>query len=1162
MRMFRVVILLAIYLGLLVDMAFAQCPTSVCPVSTGVVGSNDGLLLYRLDGERGVVFPSGYAQSEGSFDSSCNASLRDTLLAGKTYQFVAVVSSTDTQVVKVWIDFSNDGIFTIAELVVDTFGVDTIKSFFTVPSAASIAVNSTVRVRVLAVNKIYYDALGPGTIGACNSPIDSGQYEDYSVFLTSKPQADFTFNSSCNGQVQFTDQSLYNPTSWQWDFGDGNTSTLQNPTHTYASSGIYTVQLIVSNQWGSDTIVKSVPAIYPPVSACTPGTGATCCGEGIFQYQLFGEIGVSNTSGDAATEGYVDFSCDPYLLDILYLGGTYTLRVQTDPTSTQMVRVWIDFNNDGVFDSTEKVMESIGVQTHIDSFIVPLNAVTYTVLRVRVMAAAYNSTWPAGFPGPCDIVDYGQYEDYAVYITSPPVPPIADFVAIPDETCDGIVQFYDRSRYVPTSWQWDFGDGNTSNQQNPLHTYTTSGIYNVRLIVSNSYGVDTAYKTVRVSLGAAPDPAPVCTPEPAQSPCLDYGIYEVELYSLFVTSGCSDEGYQDFTCVDTVHIMEGKWHNIRLKGHPDFPQDWRIYIDYNNDGNFTHDELALKVDYRYPDNQDGDHFLRMRVKGGNVVLNTPIRMRIITDVAGNIQFNDNACYIPLRGQVEDYTVVLKENPYPPVANFAAPQRYFDCFPAIAVFYDSSENAITSWHWDFGDGRTSTEPNPIHYYLLPGVYTVTLTVCGPVGCDTIVKPNYITVSDECPTIMSASSYKWVYDCEGILYDDGGPNGNYLYFGRGAVHIYPMDADTVWIQFLEFEFVDNEDFLFIYCSGDTTQAPDYSFTGSTLPNNGQPIACPTGQMLVKTILVNSPFCPGDPGCTAPGFRAKWWSDAKTKADFDLGYFATDLDVCDDEYLFINRSYCADKALWFFEDFAYDTAFHTYHKFYGESRTPVLVDIDFPSSLFTGQNPYRDGYYEVVLVSENDYGFKDTVKKRVIINKLRGEFGVDPMPATILDNPITFYDMTQPPYVATWTWKFEDGFISNKPFFRRTIDTPGVYKVELIVCGAVCCDTVVKIITVYEQDPFTYSQAIQSNNFRVFPNPISSGEHLFIEAPTINNEHVNLTIRDLTGKILFNQKFIASNNKLAVPILLPPGTYVIELINQDGQIVGKERIQVIDK
>jgi PKD repeat protein/subtilisin family serine protease len=57
--------------------------------------------------------------------------------------------------------------------------------------------------------------------------------------------------------VTFTDTSTGNPTSWLWDFGDGQTSTAQNPTHTYNQPGLYTVSLTVANVEGSDTITLS-----------------------------------------------------------------------------------------------------------------------------------------------------------------------------------------------------------------------------------------------------------------------------------------------------------------------------------------------------------------------------------------------------------------------------------------------------------------------------------------------------------------------------------------------------------------------------------------------------------------------------------------------------------------------------------------------------------------------------------------------------------------------------------------------------------------------------------------------------------------------------------------------------------------------------------------
>ena len=53
--------------------------------------------------------------------------------------------------------------------------------------------------------------------------------------------------------VTFTDSSTNSPTSWSWNFGDSNTSTVQNPSHSYTSAGKYTVALTATNQYGSNT---------------------------------------------------------------------------------------------------------------------------------------------------------------------------------------------------------------------------------------------------------------------------------------------------------------------------------------------------------------------------------------------------------------------------------------------------------------------------------------------------------------------------------------------------------------------------------------------------------------------------------------------------------------------------------------------------------------------------------------------------------------------------------------------------------------------------------------------------------------------------------------------------------------------------------------------
>lgn len=74
------------------------------------------------------------------------------------------------------------------------------------------------------------------------------------------PVADFTADKTSGSDsltVKFTDNSQNYPTSWLWDFGDGTTSTKQNPTHTYSAPGNYTVKLTASNLAGNNTVTKT-----------------------------------------------------------------------------------------------------------------------------------------------------------------------------------------------------------------------------------------------------------------------------------------------------------------------------------------------------------------------------------------------------------------------------------------------------------------------------------------------------------------------------------------------------------------------------------------------------------------------------------------------------------------------------------------------------------------------------------------------------------------------------------------------------------------------------------------------------------------------------------------------------------------------------------------
>jgi PKD repeat protein len=108
---------------------------------------------------------------------------------------------------------------------------------------------------------------------------------------TAVPLANFTFSPSgpvMGGQVHFTDSSTGAPTSWSWNFGDpasgtNNTSTQQNPVHTFQSFGVFNVTLVASNAGGpSLPIAKPVTVSAGGAVPCVPSDTTLCLNNGRF----------------------------------------------------------------------------------------------------------------------------------------------------------------------------------------------------------------------------------------------------------------------------------------------------------------------------------------------------------------------------------------------------------------------------------------------------------------------------------------------------------------------------------------------------------------------------------------------------------------------------------------------------------------------------------------------------------------------------------------------------------------------------------------------------------------------------------------------------------------------------------------------------------------
>jgi len=252
----------------------------------------------------------------------------------------------------------------------------------------------------------------------CNNLIN-GEIEDYGIYIADNNAGAIAFfetnqRTSCNGVVAFRNNSFPNATGFDWFFGDGGTSTDEHPVHQYSSTGTYDVTLIAKNGFGSDTLVKTA---YVQVTGTNGLTLASCYPItqfinrefGVFRLQLE-DINLVNTIG----QGYEDYSCDD--TTSLHEGSSYGFLVITGPNYFGRVGIWIDYNNDGDFDDTDEqiFLGSNQRDNHLGNFTVPSFVPAQSqFLRLRVVCDQLGS--PA--PSPCVDPEYGQVEDYAVFIT-------------------------------------------------------------------------------------------------------------------------------------------------------------------------------------------------------------------------------------------------------------------------------------------------------------------------------------------------------------------------------------------------------------------------------------------------------------------------------------------------------------------------------------------------------------------------------------------------------------------------------------------------------------------------------------------------------------------------------------------------------------------------
>jgi gliding motility-associated-like protein len=589
------------------------------------------------------------------------------------------------------------------------------------------------------------------------SGIDDEVKTDY-ITVFAAPSVSFTANltTACvPAAVQFTDRSTSPPgstiTSWQWNFGDGGTSTQQNPTHTYTNTGFYSVTLQITNSNGckkTATIgryIRIVGGVNVDFAFLQP---PTCQPPFLINFR--------------------DQSAGPGTLSYSWNFGNGSTSTIQNPSTTYNApgtySVKLTVNSDlGCSGTTTKDVVVAGKTT---DFIAPANiCVGQTVnFQNNSVPAPVSSSWSfsdgtissqinpvktflSGGTYQVKLINnYGNCRDSITKDVTVITSPTIDFSSNDTISCDApfAVQFTDNSP-VASTWFWDFGDGITSTEQNPNHTYNNPGFYDVSLTITLAGGCSNVItksqyikiKPIVASISNAP--AGGCAPftfkpipsiqsiDSVVSYSWDLGEPGAIYNTQFPTHTYNSTGHYAISL--TVTTQSGCVKTITL------PRGVTVGTKPTADFSFTPNNTCASTPIQFTDNST-------TTPGADVTWNWDFG-------DGGTSTDRNPSYIFHGTGAIDVKLTVSNNGcedvvtktitvLPPVAKFG---YTVNCSNHVAVaFIDSSLTDIAygpiTYQWDFGDGTISSSQAPSHSYSSLGTYNVVLTVTnGPCSYST-------------------------------------------------------------------------------------------------------------------------------------------------------------------------------------------------------------------------------------------------------------------------------------------------------------------------------------------------------------------------------------------------------------------------------------------
>ena len=916
----------------------------------------------------------------------------------------------------------------------------------------------------------------------------------YPAALFSQPVANFTVSvdNGCSPLVvSFTDLSTGSPTAWFWDFGNGNTSTLQNPGATYITPGTYTVTLTVTNADGSNTITQSnlitvyqnpSPAFgFDVNSGCIPltinFTDESSPGSGILNSWTWdfgdGSIGidedVSHTYSDVGNYSITllvsnEFGCENNIIatNLVSVTPMPIAGFTADILMSCVAPLTVNFTNTSVGTGLMNYLWDFGDSTNSSASNPSHTYTSNGTYNVQLIATDAN--------GCSDTLTYSSLININPFVVNFDINYLSECAPV-------VANFTNLTSPVPASVFWDFGDGITSTLNNPSHTYTTAGVYDVTLTVSDASGCNETY-ILTDAVTVLPN-------------------YSID-FNFIVAGACAPPYSVDFNSIVPAGTSSYFWSfgdgttsNLANPTHI-----------YTSDGIFTVTLTAsngiCSDAYTIPGavNTNG---VQAAVVADSIRGCVPLLVAFedasfstvpITSWFWN--FGDGATATssdPTHNYTMpgdyDVTLIVEDangcidtlvlNDYVQAGNLPIIEFYADpldtCVNSELHYFELATND-SQWYWMFGDGGTSTLDNPAHTYSDTGYYDITLIVINN-GCrDTLIKEDYIhisgpvvsmTIDQDCSnpllvTITDTAAYPhlWEWDFgDGSIYDEAHPPPHlYTDFGTYTIALTVTDTITGCINDVSASVIIPE--------------PIANFTYD-LPASCPPIAINFTDLSNDAVAWNWNFGDGvfsslqNPTHTYTSTGSYPVTLIITDQigctdTFQLSSNIEILGVVADIYAFPTQG-CPPMAVQFVDS--------TLSGF-----GPIVSWLwDFgDGSTSTEANPTHiyitEGIYDVTLSVTDINGCSGT-------NSINNLISLDyPIANFIADTTLCAYqdfilNNLSSGYSLEYSWDFGDGFTSEIIHPVHHYDTSGVYTVQLIAYDSTfCADTISQ--TIYVQEP----------------------------------------------------------------------------------------------